>query len=194
MMFSFYDQLIIYLCEIRDRVRLVPRLVTKSRGLARLDTVWYQHNHSEKYSDGLNTTGTRIEKSATHIVWERKIHERNAEENCMGVLTRTLMICKIVNSLGLRTGVYWLRGLHVQPPIVWCIATQCIVAFVALIFSWTLSCLGSKPLLASAWRKKCKGWRTWLLTIDRCFKLTRAAATGPEGHWQIPHARTRIRP
>ena len=44
MMFSFYDQLIIYLCEIRDRVRLIPRLVTRSRGLAKLDTVWYQHS------------------------------------------------------------------------------------------------------------------------------------------------------
>ena len=43
-MFSFYDQLIIYLCKIRDRVRLIPRLVTRSRGLARLNTVWYQHN------------------------------------------------------------------------------------------------------------------------------------------------------
>ena len=42
MMFSFYDQLIIYLCEIRDRVRLIPRLIMRSRGLARLDTVWYQ--------------------------------------------------------------------------------------------------------------------------------------------------------
>ena len=41
-MFSFYDQLIIYLCEIRDRARLIARLVTKSRGLARLNTVWYQ--------------------------------------------------------------------------------------------------------------------------------------------------------
>ena len=41
-MFSFYDQLVIYLCEIRDRARLMARLVTKSRGLARLDTVWYQ--------------------------------------------------------------------------------------------------------------------------------------------------------
>ena len=41
-MFSFYDQLVIYLCEIRDRVRLIARLVTRSRGLARLDTVWYQ--------------------------------------------------------------------------------------------------------------------------------------------------------
>ena len=42
MMFLFYNQLIIYLCEIRDRVRLIARLVTRSRGLARLDTVWYQ--------------------------------------------------------------------------------------------------------------------------------------------------------
>ena len=41
-MFSFYDQLIIYLCEIRDRARLIARLVTKSRGLAKLNTVWYQ--------------------------------------------------------------------------------------------------------------------------------------------------------
>ena len=41
-MFSFYNQLIIYLCEIRDRVRLISRLITRSRGLARLDTVWYQ--------------------------------------------------------------------------------------------------------------------------------------------------------
>ena len=43
-MFSFYDQLIIYLCEIRDRARLIARLVTRSRGLARLNTVWYQHH------------------------------------------------------------------------------------------------------------------------------------------------------
>ena len=41
-MFSFYDQLIIYLCKIRDRVRLILRLITKSRGLIRLDTVRYQ--------------------------------------------------------------------------------------------------------------------------------------------------------
>ena len=47
MMFSFYDQLIIYLCETRDRVRLIARLVTRSRGLARLDTVWYQQTKTE---------------------------------------------------------------------------------------------------------------------------------------------------
>ena len=45
-MFSFYDQLIIYVCEIYDRVRLIARLVTRSRGLARLNTVWYQQNWS----------------------------------------------------------------------------------------------------------------------------------------------------
>ena len=39
MMFSFYDQLIIYLCETRDRARLIARLVTRLRGLVRLDTV-----------------------------------------------------------------------------------------------------------------------------------------------------------
>ena len=39
----FNDQLAIYLCETRDRARLIARLITRSRGLARLDTVWYQH-------------------------------------------------------------------------------------------------------------------------------------------------------
>ena len=38
-MFSFYDQLVIYLCEIRDRARLIARLITKSRGLTKLNTV-----------------------------------------------------------------------------------------------------------------------------------------------------------
>ena len=38
-MFSFYDQLAIYLCEIRDRARLMARLITKSRDLAKLNTV-----------------------------------------------------------------------------------------------------------------------------------------------------------
>ena len=52
MMFSFYDQLVIYLCEIRDRVRLIPRLVTRSRGLARLDTVWYQQK-KRKFTEGI---------------------------------------------------------------------------------------------------------------------------------------------
>ena len=45
-MFSFYDQLIIYLCEIRDRARLIARLITRSRGLARLNTVWYQQKQN----------------------------------------------------------------------------------------------------------------------------------------------------
>ena len=40
-MFSFYVQLVIYLCEICDRVCLIARLVTESRSLARLNTVWY---------------------------------------------------------------------------------------------------------------------------------------------------------
>ena len=39
MMFSFYDQLAIYLCEIRDRVQLIARLITKSRDLIKLNTV-----------------------------------------------------------------------------------------------------------------------------------------------------------
>ena len=38
-MFSFYDQVIIYLCEIHDRVRLIARLITRSRDLAKLNTV-----------------------------------------------------------------------------------------------------------------------------------------------------------
>ena len=38
-MFSFYDQLAIYLCEIHDRVCLILRLITKSRDLAKLNTV-----------------------------------------------------------------------------------------------------------------------------------------------------------
>ena len=39
MMFLFYDQLIIYLCEIRDRLRLMARLITKIRDLIKLNTV-----------------------------------------------------------------------------------------------------------------------------------------------------------
>ena len=38
-MFSFYDQLVIYLCETRDRARLIARLITKSRDLIKLNTV-----------------------------------------------------------------------------------------------------------------------------------------------------------